>query len=267
MQGRDIHHILRAHRDREDDKDWLFVRRAGLLAMPLPASVNLEAKCPPVVDQGNLGSCTANALDGHMRYGTGNNEPFSRLMIYYDERAIEGTVDQDAGASLRDGLSSLNTVGACPETLWPYDTAAFTEKPSDAAYAAAVSHKIHEYRRIASNDLEQMKDCLAQGQPFSMSFQCFTGIDTELAATTGFVPMPSSKDEGIGGHAVLCVGYGIASDFLPGDSIRLNGISADLPIFWIRNSWGQWGAHGYFGLPADYMADPNLTWDLWQMTP
>ena len=62
----------------------------------IPPFFDLTSKCPPVYDQGQLGSCTANAISGaiefdQMKQGITAFMP-SRLFIYYNERVIEGTV-------------------------------------------------------------------------------------------------------------------------------------------------------------------------------
>jgi len=38
----------------------------------------------------------------------------SRLFIYYNERAIAGTVSQDSGALIRDGIKSTRQTGRLP---------------------------------------------------------------------------------------------------------------------------------------------------------
>jgi len=56
---------------------------------------------PPVYDQGQLGSCTAQSvgaileMDEVKQREAGAATP-SRLFIYYNERAMEGTVSEDA---------------------------------------------------------------------------------------------------------------------------------------------------------------------------
>jgi len=72
------------------------------LAGVLPAKVDLRPQCPPVYDQGQLGSCTANAIGAAIEFDRrkqklANFTP-SRLFIYYNERAIEHTIDSDSGA-------------------------------------------------------------------------------------------------------------------------------------------------------------------------
>ena len=70
------------------------------------------------MDQGQIGSCTANALVGALGFLHGGPAAViaSRLFVYYGERVIEGDVRQDAGAEIRDGVKVLNKLGAPPET-------------------------------------------------------------------------------------------------------------------------------------------------------
>ena len=41
----------------------------------------------------------------------------SRLFIYYNEREIEGTINEDSGAMIRDGIKSVNKQGVCPNRV------------------------------------------------------------------------------------------------------------------------------------------------------
>jgi len=61
----------------------------------------------------------------------------SRLFIYYHERGIEGTVTQDSGAQVRDGIKSVVTLGAPPETDGPYEMKECAGTPPSLAYADA----------------------------------------------------------------------------------------------------------------------------------
>src|SRR6478609_9111548 len=75
--------------DLPDQRDVFFSAPAPMLAS-LPASVDLRPQCPPVYDQGQLGSCTANAIGAgvqflQMKQQIPNFIP-SRLFIYYQER-------------------------------------------------------------------------------------------------------------------------------------------------------------------------------------
>src|SRR5689334_19544195 len=84
----------------------------------LPPAVDLRRQMPPVYDQGRIGSCTANAIAAVVQYERakdGESPDFvpSRLFIYYNERALEHTVNFDAGARLRDGIKTVHTLGVC----------------------------------------------------------------------------------------------------------------------------------------------------------
>lgn len=91
-------------------------------------AVDLRPDCPPVYNQGHLGSCTANSIGFAYEFNQVPDEagekkfPPSRLFIYYNERAMEKTIADDAGAQISDGIKSVMTTGVCPESMWPYGT-------------------------------------------------------------------------------------------------------------------------------------------------
>ena len=49
--------------DLPDHRDFLYTSPVELVGAP-PVRADLQAQCPPVYDQGRLGSCTANAIAG-----------------------------------------------------------------------------------------------------------------------------------------------------------------------------------------------------------
>jgi len=215
----------------------------------LPAVVDLRRSCSPVEDQGRLGSCTGNALVGALEFLERKDRvPFtdlSRLFVYYNERSIEHTVKEDAGAMLRDGIKTLARQGVCSERAWPYAIAKFAIKPPPACYREALAHQITAYARLET--LDEMQACLAEGFPFVFGFSVYESFESERVATTGVVPMPKRTERAIGGHAVLAVGY-----------------DHDKERFLVRNSWGtSWGMKGYFTIPYAYLADRDLSDDFW----
>jgi C1A family cysteine protease len=241
--------------DLPDQRDLLYAAPFTAVTA-LPTKVDLRKGCPPVYDQGHLGSCTANAIGGGFQFdqikeGLKSVVP-SRLFIYYNERDMEGTVDQDSGAYIRDGIKSVNKLGVCPETMWPYDGSLFppnprlTLKPSAACYTEAKKHTAVQYARVPRTE-QQMKGCLASGYPFVYGFTVYESFESSQVAKTGVVPMPKSGEEVLGGHAVLAVGYD--------DPSRR---------FIVRNSWGTgWAIKGYFTVPYAYLLDANLSDDFW----
>ena len=239
-------------RDLPDARDFLYA--APLIRFPqgMPPAVDLRSACPPVYDQGQLGSCTANGLAGAIEFdqrkqGTKECTP-SRLFIYYNERVIEGTVTQDSGAQVRDGIKSVVTLGAPPETDWPYDIQEFAGKPPALAYADAKLDLVSSYARVSQN-LTQMQGCLAEGYPFVFGFTVYESFESETVAETGRVPMPAPGEAVAGGHCVVAVGYDNAKR-----------------LFMIRNSWGaDWGMQGDGLMPDEYLLTAQLASDCWTL--
>lgn len=224
-----------------------------LVASPavLPAHVDMRSACPPVYDQGDLGSCTANAIAAAVDFARGKQGmPFitpSRLFIYYRERAIEGTVNEDSGAMIRDGMQSCAVKGVCPEADWPYDIGKFTVQPPKQAYHDAWHNIISVYERLDNTSLAALQAVLAAGEAFVFGFTVYESFESTAVAKTGVVRMPLRSERVLGGHAVLAVGYD--------DATRR---------FIVRNSWGNgWGQVGYFTMPYAYLTDPNLADDFW----
>lgn len=234
--------------DLPDHRDLAFAPSPIITA--LPPKVDLRDLCPPVYDQGQLGSCTANAIAGAVEFDQMKQAetPFvpSRLFIYFNERTIEGTVASDAGAMIRDGVKSVATTGYCPEADWPYDITQFAAEPPERSFADAKTHKVGSYLRVA-RDLDHMKSCLADGFPFVLGFSVYASFESADVASSGIVPMPASGESLLGGHAVLAVGYDDATG-----------------RFVVRNSWGpSWGQQGYFELPYEFLTRTDLSSDFW----
>jgi C1A family cysteine protease len=241
--------------DLPDARDHLFAAPPAVLGK-LPAAVDLESHCPAVYDQGQLGSCTGNAIAAAIQFdrikqkqpSAGTLVP-SRLFIYYNERVIEGSVGQDSGAQIRDGVKSVAKLGVCFESgtsAWPYDIREFTERPAAACYKVAEKHQILQYSRLVPIE-SQLKGCLAAGYPFVFGFTVYESFETPEVASTGIVPMPSLQEHVLGGHAVCCVGYDDKTQ-----------------TFKVRNSWGpKWGKGGYCRVPYGYLTNNGLARDFW----
>lgn len=236
--------------DIPDFRDYKYGKLFKVMKLKeLPPKVDLRSECSTVEDQGSLGSCTANALVGALEYIENQKgmtfEDLSRLFVYYNERVIEGTVDYDAGAYLRDGIKTLADQGVCSEELWPYCTCRYTKKPKQECYDDALNHQILAYERLGT--IQEMKSCLADGFPFVFGFAVYESFETSEVAKTGMVPMPDPSEKLLGGHAVLAVGYDDSTG-----------------RFIVRNSWGTgWGDSGYFYMPYEYLTNPDLSADFW----
>lgn len=260
MAEKTKHKHLGWHRDLPDQRDYFYSAPLPKLKA-MPAKIDLRKSCPPVYNQGRIGSCTANAIaaavqfDRHKAKQKPDFMP-SRLFIYYNERVIEHSVQYDAGAQLRDGIKAVSKQGVCAESEWPYnDTPAPSEnapfpagapageKPPAACYADAKKYTAKLYLRVQQT-LMQMKGCLAEGYPFVFGFTVYNNWYSD---PTTVMPLPAAHERPVGGHAVLAVGYDDAKQ-----------------CFIFRNSWGTgYGAKGYFYMPYAYLTNPQLASDLW----
>ena len=222
----------------------------------LPDKVSLRSKFKELpYDQGELGSCSAQAATGIFTF-VNPGGPYSRLALYYQDRVLEGTVDQDSGAFLRDAIKVLSTQGVGLEEHWPYDVTKFKEAPPEIEVKEALQNKITKYLSLSDGSGVQYKQCLADGFPFMIGIQIFESFESDSVAQTGIVPMPNSDEKCLGGHAVVVIGYD--------DNFKTGLFSHKEPHYEVRNSWGtEWGDHGHFWIPAKYIEDTLFGTDAW----
>ena len=235
--------------DLPDRRDRLFRVNRGLLINP-PRKVDLRPKCPPIQDQGSLGSCTAHAVAGALDYNrTVQTMPVygpSRLFIYYNTRRIQRTINSDSGATIRDTIKVVARQGAPPETDWPYLIKKFRVRPPEKAFEDALQHQAVVYERVRVEE-RQVKATLAEGFPIAFGISLYDSFESEAVAKSGIVPYPKSDERQVGGHAMLAVGY-----------------DDDTQTIIARNSWSDdWGLQGYCLIPYSYILDPNLADDFW----
>lgn len=218
----------------------------------LPRLVDLRDHCTAVEDQGQIGSCVANAAVGAMEYQRAKaGEPavdLSRLFVYFNGRRMAGRQDQDCGMTISEGMAAFLAYGAPSEKAWPYDPNLLMREPDPTAYEEARSYVPNEYARVNGSD--HVKGALAQGFPvvfgISLPSRCY-----EEAGRTGTMPIPSGGEIDAAkrecGHAMLLVGYDL-----------------DAGVFIVRNSWGpQWGTKGYCRLSMDvFQSAVNDSWIL-----
>lgn len=233
--------------DRPDHRD---MRYESPYRAKLPWSYSLRDQMPKVLDQGDIGSCTANAAATAFRValrrsGRSEYDP-SRLFIYWNERYLENMVDFDSGASIRDSVKSLTKFGACDEEMWPYEVPTMFDRPTEACFDFAVRNRISLYQRVNQN-VTQVKRAIASGLPVMFGCTVYDGFESDSVTMNGIVNMPAPGEKDIGGHAMLLVGYDDSSG-----------------RFTVRNSWGEkWGDNGYCTMPYQYIGDRTLASDFW----
>lgn len=229
-------------------------------AASLPSSVDHRAYCSPIEDQGQLGSCTANACVGMVEYmerrATGRHVDGSRLYVYKTTRKLLGWTG-DTGAFLRSTMKALVLFGVTPEETWPYDISSFDDEPDPYMYAYGANYKAVRYLRLdppsqsTTDTLKAIKGAVSRGYAAMFGFTVYNsmGYDADI-------PYPSATDTVDGGHAMLVVGYD--------DNRPCKGpASPSKGAFLIRNSWGTiWGDNGYGWLPYAYVLN-GLADDFW----
>lgn len=216
----------------------------------LASYINHKANLEFVYDQGQIGSCTANAAGSMYSWvvKNQNRQLFipSRLFLYYNTRELHGTIQSDSGASLRNTMQALRNNGVCAETNWSYLYERLFIKPTIECYQEGETRQALSYAAVGIS-LVSMKNVL-QTRPFILGILIYSSFYHPSVAKTGVVPMPNTQKERLlGGHAILVIGY---------DDRR--------KAFICRNSWGtSWGAKGDFYLPYDYATNRRLSFDGW----
>ena len=224
----------------------------------IKSSVDLTRWCSPIEDQGNLGSCTANAGVGIIEYyerrAFGEHLDASRLFLYKVTRKLLHWTG-DTGAWLRTTMKAMVLFGIPPEEFYPYDIAKFDDEPGAFCYAFAQNYQAIKYFKLdkmgvsSTQLLERLKNFLAAGYPAMFGFTVYN-----FGNEKGEFEFPGPNDPVQGGHAVVAVGY---------DDNRK--IGKDKGAVKIRNSWGaDWGEGGYGWLPYAYI-EAGLADDFWSL--
>jgi len=222
----------------------------------IPTSIDLRKWCPPIENQGSLGSCTANAgvglVEYYQRRAFGNHIDASRLFLYKATRNLLHWTG-DRGAFLRTTMAAMVLFGVPPEEYWPYVISDFDKEPSSFCYAFAQDYQAIQYFRIDPPGrpkdllLKKIKSLLAAGLPSMFGFTVFSSI--EQTTDDGKIPYPCRGERILGGHAVVTVGFD--------DKMKIKNATCGVETtgaLLIRNSWGTgWGDKGYGWLPYDYV--------------
>jgi len=237
-------------------------------APPLKATQDLRAWCPPIENQGSLGSCTANAgvalIEFFERKAFGNHIDASRLFLYKATRNLLGWTG-DTGAYLRTTMAAMALFGAPPERYWPYDISKYEIEPPAFCYAFGQNFQSLTYYRLdppgttKATLLARIKLLIASKMPPMFGFTVYNSISQ--AGSSGKIPYPAPGDTVAGGHAVVAIGFD--------DGMKIKNTKPGSPEYTgailIRNSWGTgWGDSGYGWLPYEYVLK-GLAVDWWSL--
>lgn len=228
----------------------------------LPNRVDNRSYCSAVEDQGQLGSCTSQAVVGMMEYmmrrATSQNEDLARLFLYKVTRKLLNWTG-DTGAYIRTTMKAVAAFGVPPERHWPYIISRFEQEPDAFLYAYAANFQALKYARLdpynatGQGTLASVKQTLAAGLAVAFGFPVYSSM-----SQSPYVPYPRPTDSLQGGHAILAVGYD--------DAVQIrdaNGSITTEGCLIFRNSWGpNWGQNGYGYMPYTYVTN-QLAVDFW----
>jgi len=242
--------------------------------LSLKTKVDLRKWCPPIQNQGSLGSCTAQAgvglIEFYEKKAYGKHIDASKLFLYKITRKLLGW-EGDTGAYMRATMGAMVLFGVPPEKYWPYTTRrhpgpagerTFDDEPPAFLYAYGQQYQAVKYFRLDHSGilpnplLQKIKAYLAANLP---SFFGFTVYDSySQAASTGKIPYPCKGERIRGGHGIVAVGYD--------DDMKIKNKTCGLETkgaLLFRNSWGTgWGEAGYGWLPYEYVLK-GLARDWW----
>lgn len=192
-----------------------------------------------VEDQGDLGSCEANAITNAYELQVRFLYPdkfveLSRLFVYYNSRMLDNSELVDVGAYLRDGMKAVQEYGICSELLWPYNIKKFAVKPTDECYVDGLTRTITSYQSLTT--IDEVLSAVNDNKPVVIGLTVYDSFN-QVSKSNPVISGPKTTDLNTGGgHAMTIVGYNIPRQQLL-----------------VKNSFGKnWGDNGYAWLPFDY---------------
>jgi hypothetical protein len=234
---------------------------------PVGNSATMRAFCPPIEDQLQFGTCTANAVVGacelfKLRAGkfVPGADDLSRMFNYWYAGVLDGSAGQDVGRQPRSAVAAAMQYGLCRESTEPYSAQEVTSAPSAAAIAEGAQHVLTRFSSVPIdkdnvwNTVAALKKPLTDGVPVTMAFNVHRWVfDISGPLSTHFLQpgalsMSDPLMQIVGRHEVVIVGFQDTADGTGG-------------YFLVRNSWGaQWGDQGYWAMPYLNVANAFEFW-------
>lgn len=211
-----------------------------------PSSWSLKEYWPVIYDQGQIGSCTANAFCAMYIFLRRPQFNPSRLYSYYKARLLlnpNGPIT-DSGSYIITNYIASTEYGISKEECWPYKTENVNIAPSECGIKIKTNTEC--YKLPLDNMHTNIVEAISKNKPVGLEIFVYNSMfDTDK---TGKVPTPNPvnyfdtndpRDAFIGGHAVVIVGY-----------------DDNKKIYTIANSWGEgWADKGFCYIKYDYITD------------
>lgn len=223
----------------------------NLLATPdMELPLRFELEMPPVIDQGNEGSCCACACaysarsyllhkDQQIAYtnDAGSIDPlkiFSPEFVYNSAREAQPADCSKAGMKLTHAVELIKSKGVAPWAFMPYSGAnGCSVLPDSAQWNAAAMFKVKKAERIAQTSERVIKQVIFSRNPVIFSARIDAGF-----MKNGSDVWAKSDPYDLGGHAMVLCGWD--------DSKH---------AYKVMNSWGSgWGDNGFGWIDYDHFS-------------
>jgi C1A family cysteine protease len=221
--------------------------------------INNYSRMGPVFDQGQRGTCTANATCAMVDYLTGKRT--SRQFLYHQCKMIDG-VPTEEGTHIESAIQLLVNdrlidYGTAMESAWRYDPnpksgSEHHGPPPEACFNGERAFGLHpvgfEYGKVRSSTIiDDIKSILMGfsgygASPVVVGLRIFRSFNNTNSRDTGWITMPLPGEESlwVGGHAMLVVGW-----------FEENTPYGKKGLFLVRNSWGSsWAQRNTMGYPG-----------------
>ncbi len=241
-----MNRIYNLKRQEEDKRDYIY-KQNSLEVPKTHFLTDLQMISSPILDQGNLGSCLPNAVYALFYILSAGKITLSRLQLYMVTRAIDkNSLTEDSGSTIRGCMKAISNYKLTNEKIWPYNILNFDKLAPSSAFTNTYKLNNFEYTFI-KQDLISIKQVISSGKPILIGISVYSSFESTNSTKYGIIPMPDiSKDNLLGGHAILLIGYDDKTN-----------------VFKFQNSWGiKWGDKGYGYIPYDYVLNNNLAFDL-----
>ena len=263
-----LHQYL-LQKDPYDPNDQSFRALAESREVAAVAESDLSPQFPAVWDHGRLGSSQSHAVNAVFAYLLQYDFTPSHLFTYYNLRALEGTVDRDAGGNLRDGLRAVAAFGMADSRDWPYEIGKFAEKPPRKVYDNAKEklEALSKYSRYRLNDIYEIQQALSMGIAPIIGVEMYENFETRKTLGTGIFPAPSG--DVLGDQALVIVGHRDNEEprCKAPNFIKSVFIKRSAGNFKVRNSWGTGiglNGSGYFQISYETLG--KILVDVWGVT-
>jgi C1A family cysteine protease len=195
----------------------------------LAPAADLSALFPKPGNQGKQSSCVAWAAAYTRSYHEARKQGgkpsdsehiFSPAFIYNQVK----TGGCDSGSSISDALRLMQKSGAATLAEFPYEENNCSRLPDNRVLADAAHFRIGDWKRLDTNELDDIKGQLLAGNPVIFGMYVSDSFD-RLRGDTVYDDLSSPRT---GAHVTVLVGY-----------------SESKQAFKLLNSWGEeWGDKG-----------------------